>query len=48
MPVAASGCPIAIAPPFTLSFVAIDPQLALHSDELRGKRFVDLESIDLT
>src|SRR6266700_4570513 len=31
-----------------IEFVAVDPQLALHSDELRGKRFVDLESIDLT
>src|SRR5439155_27265811 len=31
-----------------IAFVAVDPQLALHSDELRGKRFVDLESIDLT
>src|SRR5204862_1022669 len=31
-----------------IEFVAVDLQLALHSDELRGKRFVDLESIDLT
>ena len=46
-PDAPSGWPSAMAPPFTLVFVAVEPELLLDREVLRREGLVDLDEVDV-
>ena len=46
-PVAPSGWPRAIAPPFTFTLSQVGAGLALPREDDRGERLVDLDQVDV-
>ena len=46
-PLIPSGCPSAIAPPFTLTLLLVEAELADHGDALRRERLVQLDEIEV-